>query len=120
MPCYYSFIKDFILVTISSIITAAGVLIIAMGTIVATYEFFSVIIQKGLRGRVFNEVRLDYAHYLILGLDFFIAKYLIDIIINPLLNTLLLLFLIIIVKTMLNYFLHKDIVNIRHTKHFHK
>lgn len=117
---YYSFIKDFILITISSIIIAAGILIIVMGTVVAIYEFLSVVIQKGLSGRVFNEVRLDYAHYLILGLDFFIAKFLIDIIIDPSLNSLLLLFLIIIIKTTLNYFLHKDIVNIQLTKHFHK
>lgn len=116
----YAILKDVILIIISSAITAIGILVIVIGSLVALYEFLVIVFKEGWSGRVFNEVRLDYAHYLILGLDFFIAKDLVDIIVGPGFKTLLNLLLIIVIRSFLSYFLHKDIINIQQTKHFHQ
>jgi len=112
--------QDFILIIIANLVALVGVLLIMIGSIVALYEFFLIVVKNGWRGRAFNEIRLDYAHYIILGLDFFIAKDLIDVMINTTFDMLIQLLLVIIVRTFLSYFLHQDIINIQKTKHFHR
>ncbi|MCM8819181.1 MAG: DUF1622 domain-containing protein [Candidatus Omnitrophica bacterium] len=97
-------------VDLSSLITnIIGAFITLWGVLVAVFEF--------LKGRIkkedclkYNEfVRIKLGSYLVLALEFFIASDIIKTIITPTWQGLGILGAIVVIRTILSYFLTKDL-----------
>lgn len=70
--------------------------------------------QKAMGKRVvLGEVRLNLGHYLVLALEFLVAKDILESIFDPSFKTLLELFLIVVIRTVLTYFLNKELSEVK-------
>jgi len=98
------------IIAISFILNVIGAVIILAGVIIALYELLK-------NGALFKEeaialnesVRIKLGSYLVLGLEFFIAGDVIKTIIIPTWESLGMLGAIVIIRTILSYFLTKDL-----------
>ena len=98
------------IIAISFILNIIGAVIILAGVIIALYELLK-------NGALFKEeaiglnesVRIKLGSYLVLGLEFFIAGDVIKTIIIPTWESLGMLGAIVIIRTILSYFLTKDL-----------
>ncbi|MEW6171193.1 MAG: DUF1622 domain-containing protein [Candidatus Omnitrophota bacterium] len=90
-----------------------GALIIICGVIVSLFEFLKKEIFKGQQYLQLNEaIRIKLGSYLVLGLEFFIAGDIIKTIITPTWESLGMLGTIVVIRTILSYFLTKDLKKI--------
>ena len=95
---------------ISFLLNIIGALIIILGVVIALLEF----IKKEITGRSeamqLNEaIRIRMGSYLVLALEFFIAGDIIKTIITPTWESLGILGAIVVIRTVLSYFLTKDL-----------
>ncbi len=98
------------IIAVSFILNIIGAVIILAGVITALYELLK-------NGALFREeaiklnesVRIKLGSYLVLGLEFFIAGDVIKTIIIPTWESLGMLGAIVIIRTILSYFLTKDL-----------
>jgi len=104
-------LKDisFVIGLISFAIMAYGALLAIVNLIRAEIARFS---GKYNIERV-SVIRRNFGNYLLLGLEFLIAADIIQTIITPTLEELAILGGIVIVRTVLNYFLNKEIENVK-------
>ena len=58
-------------------------------------------------------IRIKLWHYLVLSLEFLVAKDILESIVDPNLNGLLMLGLIVVIRTVLSYFLNKEISEVK-------
>lgn len=65
------------------------------------------------RSIVLGRVRLDLGRYLVLSLEFLVAKDILESIFNPSFELLLRLFVIVVIRTILSYFLNKELTEIK-------
>ena len=69
--------------------------------------------------RFFNQsistwlVRIKFWHYLVLSLEFLVAKDILESIVNPTTEWLITLWAIVIIRTVLSYFLNKEIIEVK-------
>lgn len=59
------------------------------------------------------KIRIKLWHYLVLALEFLVAKDILESIVNPQMNWLLMLWLIVTIRTVLSYFLNKEIAEVK-------
>jgi uncharacterized membrane protein len=90
-----------------------GALITIWGIILALFEFLKKEVQRKEDCLKCNEViRLKLGSYLVLALEFFIAGDIVKTIITPTWQTLGILGAIVVIRTILSYFLTKDLKKI--------
>lgn len=95
---------------ISFVLNIVGSLIIILGVFVALFEFLrNEIVAKEEAVRVNEYIRGKLGSYLVLGLELFIAGDVIKTIITPTWESLGMLGTIVIIRTILSYFLTKDL-----------
>ncbi len=91
-------------------ITAVGVII--WGAFIALIGFFRIEFMR-FRGRSatheFDVLRHEFGRYLLLGLEFMMAADIIHTILSPDLNGLMILGTIVAIRTVLSYFLNKEL-----------
>ena len=87
-------------------IETTGVLIIAMGVVVAAFGFLRALIAK--QGANFNPIRLQLARYLALGLEFQLGADILSTAIAPSWDEIGKLAAIAVIRTGLNYFLMQE------------
>ena len=58
-------------------------------------------------------VRIKFWHYLVLSLEFLVAKDILESIVNPTTEWLITLWAIVIIRTVLSYFLNKEIAEVK-------
>lgn len=58
-------------------------------------------------------VRIKFWHYLVLSLEFLVAKDILESIVNPTTEGLITLWAIVIIRTVLSYFLNKEIAEVK-------
>ena len=104
-------LKDisFVIGLISFAIMAYGALLAIVNLIKAEISRFS---GKFNIERV-SVIRRNFGNYLLLGLEFLIAADIIQTIITPTLEELAILGGIVVVRILLNYFLYKEIENVK-------
>jgi uncharacterized membrane protein len=87
-----------------------GALITVWGTLISLFEFLEKeILQKGESSRLNETIRIKLGSYLVLALEFFIAGDIVKTIITPTWESLGILGAIVIIRTVLSYFLTKDL-----------
>ncbi|MFH1537008.1 MAG: DUF1622 domain-containing protein [Patescibacteria group bacterium] len=104
---------DFTLDFITLIIKVIGSIIIVIGMAVSTYHFGRTIFIKESR---LVSIRLEFGRYILLGLEFFIAADVIQTIFLPSWSELGMLATIVIIRTILSYFLTHEFRIIEKTK----
>jgi len=97
---------------IASIISYVSLVIIAYGALIATVQFIRNELNR-FNGRYsverLNLVRMNFGYYLLIGLEFLIASDIIYTILDPDLQDLAVLGGIVVIRTVLTYFLNKEV-----------
>lgn len=95
---------------ISFTLNVTGALIILFGVVISLTEFFKKEIFARSECIKLNEaIRIRLGSYLVLGLELFIAGDIIKTIITPTWDSLGMLGAIVVIRTILSYFLTKDL-----------
>lgn len=95
---------------ISFVLNVIGSLIILFGIAISLIEFLRKEVFERDRAVQLNEtIRLKLGSYLVLGLEFFIAGDIVKTIITPTWESLGMLGAIVVIRTILSYFLTKDL-----------
>ena len=98
---------------ISFALNVVGSLIIIFGIGVSLFEFLKKeIVAREDPVQMNEKIRIRLGSYLVLGLEFFIAGDIVKTIITPTWDSLGMLGAIVIIRTILSYFLTKDIKKI--------
>ena len=90
------------------LVEATGALIIFVGAVVATVRFVQAAVIKGTERR-FSRIRLGLGRYLALGLEFQLASDVLSTAVAPTFEEIGKLAAIAAIRTLLNYFLGKEI-----------
>lgn len=99
---------------ISFVLNVIGALIILFGVVLALAEFLKKeIFAHDDRIKMNETIRIKLGSYLVLGLELFIAGDIIKTIITPTWQSLGMLGAIVIIRTILSYFLTKDLKDVR-------
>ena len=98
---------------ISLLLNIIGALIIIWGAGISLFEFLKKEIVDRSKAMQLNEaIRIRLGSYLVLALEFFIAGDIIKTIITPTWESLGILGAIVVIRTVLSYFLTKDLKKI--------
>ena len=93
-------------------ISVAGSIIIIWGVVLTACRFIKMEWNKLLNKQFPKDdkkIRDGFGGYLLLGLDFMLAADMIHTIHNPVLNELYILALIVAIRSVISFFLHKEI-----------
>ena len=101
-----------IIIYIASILSYFGAIVIFYGGIRAAIGVISIEILK--RKASYNDVRMDFTPKILIGLEFFIAGDLIKSIIEPNLNQVIVLAIIVAIRTVVGYSLGREIRELEH------
>ncbi|MDP2830764.1 MAG: DUF1622 domain-containing protein [Candidatus Omnitrophota bacterium] len=98
---------------VNLLLNIIGALIIIWGTGISLTEFLKKEIADRSKAMQLNEaIRIRLGSYLVLALEFFIAGDIIKTIITPTWESLGILGVIVVIRTVLSYFLTKDLKKI--------
>ena len=97
---------DTMLLYIKEFIAAIGVIVIIGGTIRALYQLVMLVTNKEL---TLNTIRLGFGNSVILGLEFMVGADIIGSLIQPDYYSLGLLAILVLVRTILSYFLTSEL-----------
>ncbi len=107
---------------LSIIISIISIIVVVYGTLVAAGAFVRTEIRR-IRGKYnfqrLRMIRADLGTYLLLGLELLIAADILKTVVEPGLNELGILAGIVLLRTVLSYFLNKEILEIDHERHEH-
>ena len=96
------------------VVGAVGVLIILLGVVRGTIFFIrSELGGSGIAGR--NRLRMDLGYYLLLGLEFLVAADIIETLLAPDLEHVLVLGAIVVIRTVISFSLNWE--SAQHAKH---
>lgn len=99
--------------SISILLNIVGALVIILGAVISLSEFLKKEIVDRSKAMQLNEaIRIRLGSYLVLALEFFIAGDIIKTIITPTWESLGILGAIVVIRTVLSYFLTKDLKKI--------
>ena len=97
--------------TIATIIAITGSIIIIWGVLVTSVLFLKAEVNKWTNKSDIayeSKIRFSISSYLLLGLDFMLAADIIHTIHNPVLNELYILAIIVAIRSVISFFLHKE------------
>ena len=86
-----------------------GSLIILVGAVIAMYRYIVFRFMQSTAKINLNIIRLDLARTIILGLEFFIASDVVETTISPDFQSLGILAVLVVIRTVLNFSLHKEV-----------
>lgn len=95
--------------TASLVFAYTGAIIIIYGGVLAVFKIILIEIKKSHGGLTYNKIRRDFTHKIVFGLDFLIAGDILKSIIAPTQEEIILLGAIVGIRTVLGYFLGKEI-----------
>ncbi len=102
-----------IISTVTFVLNIIGALITLWGIIISLFEFLKKeLISKEDRIKSNEAIRLKLGSYLVLALEFFIASDIVKTVITPSWEGLGILGVIVVIRTILSYFLTKDLKKI--------
>ncbi|MFE9701425.1 DUF1622 domain-containing protein [Streptomyces sp. NPDC006270] len=105
-------LRDFIGVLVR-LVETAGALIIFVGAVWAFARFVATVLRGGARGEGFNRIRLTLGRFLVLGLEFQLAGDVLRTAVAPSFTEIGQLAAIAGIRTVLNYFLGREIAGER-------
>src|SRR5918997_6111501 len=89
------------------VVEAIGAAVVGFGVLATTYRY--VLTLVGIEGYINTEIRLYLGRYLALGLEFQIGADILSTAVAPTIDDVLLLGAIVVIRTVLNYFLSKEL-----------
>jgi uncharacterized membrane protein len=89
------------------VVEAIGAAVVGFGVLATTYRY--VLTLVGIRKYTYNEIRLYLGGYLVLGLEFQLGADILSTAVAPSLDDVILLGAIATIRTVLNYFLSKEL-----------
>lgn len=96
--------------TVSFVLNIVGALITIWGTLIALFAFVrKELLKRAEAVRLNDSIRIKLGSYLVLALEFFIAGDIIKTIITPTWESVGILGVIVVIRTILSYFLTKDL-----------
>ena len=100
---------------LSLVIGLVGVAIIVWGVVVGATEFFraQAAYWRNKQPVPLEDIRYDLGRYILLGLEFFIAADIVHTIVQPTLEEVAVLAAIVIIRTIISYFLNLEIARVR-------
>ena len=101
-----------IITYVASILSYFGAIVIFYGGIRAAIGVLSIEILK--REISYNAVRMDFTPKLLIGLEFFIAGDLIKSILEPNLNQVIILAIIVAIRTVVGFSLGREVKELEH------
>jgi uncharacterized membrane protein len=96
------------------VIGSIGVAIIVWGVILTVYRLLILVFSRFKHKSIYREresVRHQFASYLLLALEFLIAADIIATVIHPTFEEIAILGSIVVIRTMISYFLEKEVAN---------
>lgn len=102
------FLLQAIVEVFSFLLGIAGIGIIVWGASKAAAHFLLFHLHGRYEGDL-HTIRLSFSHHLLLGIDFFVGKDIIELVLTPGLADLLVLLTVIIIRVILGYHLNKDV-----------
>jgi len=100
---------NYLFILVKLFISVCGALTILIGAAIAIYRYVLYRFTRSTMEANLNNIRLDLARTIVLGLEFFIAGDVIETTITPDFQALGILCVLVIIRTMLNFSLHKEI-----------
>ena len=99
---------------VAFMLASIGAFIIIYGGLFGAYHFVKDIISRRNRERILNvdHVRLEFGRNIVLGLEFFVAADIIQTVVTPDYYEIGLLGALVIIRTVLSYFLNREIVRL--------
>ena len=97
-----------IFMLIKLFISTFGTFVIFVGAVIGIYRYAIYRFINPIKGNL-NTIRLDLARTIILGLEFYIASDVIETTITPDFQSLGILCVLVIIRTILNFSLHKEV-----------
>jgi uncharacterized membrane protein len=94
------------------VISLIGVLVITLGVARSVYQLFIFLIHKKLDA---NLIRLQLGNHVILGLEFMVGADIIGSLVEPNYYNLGLLAILVLIRTVLSYFLNLELLNLNIT-----
>lgn len=91
-----------------------GAILVFYGGIRAAIKVLSKEILQ--RSYNYNDIRLDFTNKIVLGLEFFIAADLIKSVLQPTLNDVIVLAVIVAIRTVVGYSLNAELKELSHSK----
>ncbi len=88
-------------------VEAIGAAVVGFGALATTYRYVRSLL--GVKRYTNNEIRLYLGRYLALGLEFQLGADILSTAVAPTLDDVLLLGAIVVIRTVLNYFLSKEL-----------
>jgi len=110
------------LTNLATIISIISIIVVVYGTIVATCAFIKTEIlrcKKKYNIQRLRILRADLGTYLLLGLEILIAADILKTIVEPGLHELGILAGVVLLRTILSFFLNKEIIEIDRERHEH-
>ncbi|MCP4646196.1 MAG: DUF1622 domain-containing protein [bacterium] len=86
-----------------------GALIVIYGSIQAFTKVLKIEFKSKKKFHPYENVKRTYVQKLILSLDFFVAADLLKLVVQPTIDEIILIALIVAIRTLLNYSLNKEI-----------
>lgn len=99
--------------SIALFVGIVGVLVIVTGVIHGLINFIAIEIGAKSKHLNHDEIRYSLGIYLLLGLEFLIAADILETVFRPTLEQLSILAGIVVIRTVLNYFLNKELEHIK-------
>lgn len=88
-----------------------GVLIILVGVIKMLYIFGKCLVTKVTISKLMTEIRIELSNYLILSLEIFIGRDIIETLLDPSINDIIILVVLVLLRTLLAFFLNYEIMH---------
>lgn len=102
-------------ISIKLLIALFGTVTIFVGAILAIYRYIRHCLLPWKKGTI--GIRLNFARSIILGLEFFVAADVIETVIAPDFSSLAILGILVIIRTILNYSMEREIRNLSLLRH---
>jgi len=101
---------------IASVIDLIGIGIVMLGFLRGVLAFLSKEVGRfraGSRAHCMHDVRIDLGTYILLGIEFMIASDIINTVVQRRLGDLAFVFALVVIRTMISFFLGKEIAEVR-------
>lgn len=93
-----------------------GVLIILVGIVKMLLVFLTCAIKRIPVDKLITQIRIDLSNYLILSLEVFIGRDIVETLLDPSINDIIILVVLVILRTLLAFFLNYEMSHMTKTK----
>jgi uncharacterized membrane protein len=100
---------NYIIITLEVV----GVAIIIFGIIKMAYTILACFVKRIKLHSLLTEIRIELSNYLILSLEVFIGRDIIETLLDPSINDIIILVVLVVLRTLLAFFLNYEVQHIQ-------